>query len=260
MYVRIAEASRERIRRGGTIPLSTAESLVLFDRALAHPDAMLVPARLDIASIRARGDAAPRLFRACAPPLRRVTPSRSGAATTSTTPLRERLAALSEAEAETVIAELVHGEVAAVLGFSSAKAIKADRPLRDLGLDSLSALELRNRLGARTGLPLPATLAFDHPTPARIAARLRELLGKQAATASPVIAEFDKLDAVLSGIAPNGAERAEVTRRLRGLLARFRAPTNGADAPDVDADASPSTTDDLFRRLDEQLNRMELDG
>ena len=102
------------------------------------------------------------------------------------TGLRGRLAALPGDEQERVLRELVLGHVAAVLGHGDAGTLDARRAFREIGFDSLTSVELRNRIGATTGLKLPATVAFDHPTPAALATVLRaELVGAAVAPATP---------------------------------------------------------------------------
>jgi polyketide synthase 12 len=108
--------------------------------------------------------------------------ARRAAAAGGATSLGERLSRLPEAERDQVLVDLVAGEAATVLR-AQRPAIDRDRTLRELGLDSLMAVELRNRLGAATGLRLPATLLFDHPTPAALA---RYLVAKLCADAPPV--------------------------------------------------------------------------
>ncbi len=157
----------QRLNRLGLTALSDEQGLQLFDRALSTDAPLLVTAGLDTGALQAQArlGTLPTLLRALVrTPQRR---RRAGAGS-----LAQRLAALPEDQWAATISELVREQVAAVLGHD-AQAIDSERTFKDLGFDSLTAVELRNRLKHVTGLALPATLVFDHPTPAASAAFLR---------------------------------------------------------------------------------------
>ncbi|RSS38965.1 SDR family NAD(P)-dependent oxidoreductase, partial [Streptomyces sp. WAC07061] len=160
--------------RAGILPLSAAQGLAALDTATAGTDAepVLVPVRLDAATLRTRAAAGllPALLRSLVrTPARRAV--ETGSATEASS-LARRLAPLGENERERELLGLVSGQVAAVLGHADPSAIRADAAFKELGFDSLTAVELRNRLNAATGLKLAATLVFDHPTPAALARHL----------------------------------------------------------------------------------------
>ncbi|MFI6899504.1 type I polyketide synthase, partial [Streptomyces sp. NPDC050256] len=164
-------ADRAKISRGGISPLSTEEGLALFGAAPSVNRALVVPTALDLPGLRAQGDALPGLFRALVPKDRRS----AAAAGAGSHSLRRRLAGLSADERKDLLLGLVQERAAVALGYSGSQAVEADRAFRDLGIDSLGALELRNSLGEETGLRLPATVIFDYPNPLSLA---RYLLGE----------------------------------------------------------------------------------
>jgi polyketide synthase 12 len=176
----IEESDRARLARLGNKPLSPAEGLELFDRALGMDAALVIPMRLDSAmlSAAARAGVVPPLLRGLA----RARAPRAGREDGGS--LARRLAGVSEAERERVLLELVCAQAAIVLGYASADAIERQRAFKDLGFDSLTAVELRNRIGLASGLRLPATLIFDYPNPKALARHLLgELAGNRTRTA-----------------------------------------------------------------------------
>ncbi|MFC8103330.1 type I polyketide synthase [Streptomyces sp. NPDC057363] len=190
-------ADLRRNRRIGMAGLTAAEGMALLDAALgatAEADGALLAAKFDMAVLRATAADGP-----VPAPLRALAPAPRPVAGTATPALRgsvaERLAGLSGTEQREVLVDLVRRHAAEVLGHGSADAIRADRPFKDAGFDSLTAVELRNRLVAATGLTLSPALIFDYPKPAVLAEQLRNrLLGDVAprtaalaATATPGI-------------------------------------------------------------------------
>ncbi|WP_411041461.1 SDR family NAD(P)-dependent oxidoreductase [Streptomyces collinus] len=164
---------RARIIRGGMIGLSDEEGTALFDAALTRHEPVLLPARFDLAALRGQPDV-PTLFRGLVPGSRRT-----AAALPPADSAGDFLTGLPDADREQALLDLVLDRAAVVLGFATASDIDPDRAFRDMGFDSLTAVEFRNRLGRRLGLRLPVTLAFDHPSPGALA---RFLLDELAGT------------------------------------------------------------------------------
>ena len=141
---------------------------------------VVLPARLDLPALRARGDV-PSVLRG----LIRTRTRRAGAGTGVARALGDRLAALPEAERATALLDLVRGQVATVLGHSGATAVEPRRAFQELGFDSLTAVELRNGINAATGLRLPATAVFDHPNAEALARFVTEELFGASPAATP---------------------------------------------------------------------------
>ncbi|MEE1743076.1 type I polyketide synthase, partial [Streptomyces sp. JV184] len=188
----LAETDLARIKRAGFAPIAVEEGLALFDACLATGRAALLPMRLDTA---------PRPGREVPPLLSGLVHTPRRAARTAAAPaatLRDRLLALPTAERDGMLLDVVRSHAATVLGHATADAVGAEQTFRDLGVDSLSAVELRNALSPLTGLALPPTLVFDYPTPAALAAYLRrELLAESADSAEPVAATADEPIAIV---------------------------------------------------------------
>ncbi|HEY0932918.1 MAG TPA: type I polyketide synthase, partial [Trebonia sp.] len=188
----LSESLLARIANAGVGELSADEGLTLLDAALQRDEPLLIPARLDVAGLRAhaaRGAELPALLRGLAgPAVRQAASGQAGNGAGDS--LRRQLATMTAADRERTLTSLVATHAAAVLGHASADAVEPGRAFTDLGIDSLTAVELRNRLAAATGLRLPATLVFDYPTPAVLGRHLRtglagELAAADAASAAP---------------------------------------------------------------------------
>ncbi|MFG2632287.1 SDR family NAD(P)-dependent oxidoreductase, partial [Streptomyces sp. NPDC048473] len=179
----MAEAhARRRADRSGIQPLPAEAGGEILDglRKLGRP--FVMAARLDPAALRDRA-AAGTLPSILAGLVRTTTRRTVGAATGDST-LGRRLAQLSAADGDQLLLDLVRSEVAAVLGHATPDGIEPTRPFGEIGLDSLTAVELRNRLNTATGVRLPATLVFDYPTPAALVPFLRGELGTETADRS----------------------------------------------------------------------------
>ncbi|MGW1163791.1 SDR family NAD(P)-dependent oxidoreductase, partial [Streptomyces sp. NPDC002519] len=171
-----------RLRRLGFPALTADEGLALLDAVLPSAEPTAVPAAVDTTALAARGDTLPGVLRGLVPaaPRRRLATGTSGGDEPA---LAARLRALSRAGQDRLLLDLVQTRVAAVLGHSDAASVAPDRAFKDLGFDSLTAVDLRNDLATATGLRLPATLVFNHPSPVALAAHLHtELVGDDTTT------------------------------------------------------------------------------
>ncbi|MEU5314970.1 type I polyketide synthase [Streptomyces sp. NPDC021562] len=229
-----------RMARSGTRSLTAEQGMTLLDTALDTGEAHVVAARFDFATLRAQAadGTLPGLLRGL------VRAGRRAAGGAEPGGLRDRLAALGPAERATALVDAVRGTVALVLGHGSADQVDEVRAFRELGLDSLTAVDLRNRLSALSGLKLPATLAFDHPSPKAVAEYLDEkLFGVPVETVPPVLTDLDRLELALLGAdTTDPALRAKVTMRLHALVSRW----NDSDGQGTRATADGGTpTDDL---------------
>ncbi|MEW2157958.1 type I polyketide synthase [Streptomyces sp. NPDC007189] len=266
-------ADLRRMARGGVVPMPSEQALELFDAAVTADRAVLVPARFDTAGLRTPDGEVPALLRSLVRPApgRRTGTAPAAEGAGSAELLRQRLAGLDAEARLTLLVDLVRDHAAAVLGYADSDAVDADRGFLEMGFDSLTAVELRNRLTTATGLRLPATLLFDYPTPLGLARHLRdETAPGAAASVEPVLAELDRLEGVLEEIAGDESVRATLAGRLRGLLTRLDGPaaavgaggsTAGAAGDDpatepvvaVEEQLESASDDDLFDFIDKQF-------
>ncbi|NJP44346.1 SDR family NAD(P)-dependent oxidoreductase [Streptomyces sp. PRB2-1] len=185
---RLDDADLARMARSGLVGLSDEDGLALLDASVASGQPALVPAGLDLSALRAAAAATgalPALFRALVRmPNRRTVEAASAAADT----LLDDLAAATESDRPRIVLDVIRSQVAAVLGYAGPSAVDTARPFREIGFDSLTAVEFRNRLSRATGLRLPATLVFDYPTATVLADHLLQHVTGGTATARPAAA------------------------------------------------------------------------
>ncbi|MGW4081051.1 type I polyketide synthase, partial [Streptomyces asiaticus] len=208
----LAEVQLSRISRSVGASISSAQGLDLFDAALAADEPMVLATPLNLPALRdqaAAGTLPSILSGLITAPVRR-------AVGTGRTPagLRHRLASVPEAERQHQVMRLVQEHVAGVLGHASAESVDTSRTFQEIGFDSLTAVELRNRISAATGIRLPATAVFDHPTPRLLADRVLAEVGGSLPTAAPIapVSAVDDEPIVIVGMScrfPGGVESPE---------------------------------------------------
>ncbi|MGW8358623.1 SDR family NAD(P)-dependent oxidoreductase [Streptomyces wedmorensis] len=246
----LSDADQKRLARVGLVGPSMEEGMGLFDAALQSPTAALALVKLDFAELRNQAGMGtlPALLRALVPAGRRSAQS----AAASADGLLQRLAGVSQDEREQILLETVQQAAAAVLGFASPDQLEPERALNEIGFDSLTAVELRNRLSGLTGLRLPVTLIFDHPTPATLAHYLAAELGQDTKQGHALLAELDSLEASFASLAPADPLYAQVVARLQALLAQGQ-NESGSGVEREEFDLESATDEEMFKLIDSEF-------
>ncbi|MCP9213343.1 type I polyketide synthase [Streptomyces cucumeris] len=255
MAARLGEAEFARLERMGISALTAETGPALFDQALDVDAAVVAPVLLETTALRAQARAGmlPPLLRGLVRAPARVVDAGAGA-------LVQRLAGVPEADRGRVVLELVQAQVAAVLGHASAASIEPERAFKDIGFDSLSAVELRNRLAQATGVRLPATLVFDHPTPAAVAELVLSEIGGGEQTEPLIDQEMRKLEDMLA--ASSADEQQRVAKRLRTLLSGISASAVATAGDGGQGDKkqnakerieAATTAEEIFQMIDVEL-------
>ncbi|MFJ8039161.1 type I polyketide synthase [Kitasatospora sp. NPDC096147] len=271
MAAGLGAAEAERLAATGLAPMTDDQGLALFDAALGGPAgpgtsggpgasaaqggtgtpyAALVAARIDTAAVPAE-KLSPVLTGLTR---RRARPAASG----EPEALAAQLAGKSAGERERILLGLVRSTAASVLGHPGPEAVTPAGGFMDTGFDSLGVVELRNRINAATGLRLPTTAVFDHPTPLSLAAHLRERLAPAEPDQARVqtervdlAAEFDRLERALAAL--GGEHRADAATRLAVLLATVGGAPAATPDDGIADRISEVSNDDIFDFIDNEL-------
>ncbi|MFI0819546.1 type I polyketide synthase [Streptomyces sp. NPDC021098] len=251
MTGKLSDADLARLSRAGVEPLSSEEGMALFDVGLRGEEAVLAPVKFDVAALteQAAADLLPPMLRGLVRRPRRTAGAPGGTPTAAGVSLADRLASMAVAEQRRTLVELVRGDAATVLGRPGKDVIAPDRAFKDIGFDSLTGVELRNRLTAATGLALPASAVFDHPTPAALA---EYLLGQLVTPEASVLSELDRLEAAFGSTALEDTVKSQVVKRLQALATRW-ASSGGAFEADEEFDFDSASDDELFDFAESEL-------
>jgi acyl carrier protein len=230
----LADANTARMARGGLLSVSVQSGLALLDAALAADQPALAPLRMDLTALRANADGAQAM-------LRGLIGARTRRRATGEDESWARVRDLPADERDRTLLTLVCKAAAAVLGHDRPEAIDPEKGFLDLGFDSLTAIEFRNRIDRAAGTRLPATLIFDYPSPADLVTRLRtDLAGVAMSSVDSKLAELESALATL-----DATEQARVAARLRTLLATWTSEDH--------EELSEATAEELFDILDDEL-------
>ncbi|MET9606154.1 type I polyketide synthase [Streptomyces sp. NPDC006512] len=253
----------ERLDRGGVPAMAPGAAIRALQQALDHTEPAVAVADIQWERFTPGYTAVrPSPFLGDLPDVRRLAPTAqatgaAGGAGEEGTPaeaLRRRLSVMPQTEQALAVLELVRSHAATALGHPTTDEVGAGRAFKELGFDSLIALELRNRLNAATGLKLPATLVFDHPTPAVLAEFLRaEIVQDGSTAAAPGLAELERLESALSVLDPDGETRADIASRLQALLAKWGEPQAQSSDGAVAEKLQEATPDELFDFIENEL-------
>ncbi|WP_455907477.1 type I polyketide synthase [Streptomyces niveus] len=257
----VGEESGAHLRRMGLAEMDPEAAVRALGLALDRGESHLVVADIDwdlFVPVYTLGRDRPLLRDL--PDARRVLDEQTGAGDAPATDggggtaLADRLAGLSESEQHQHLLELVRSHVAAVLGHPGAASVEPGGVFKEIGFDSVTAVDLRNRLGAAVGLKLPATVVFDYVSSQALAAHLWTLVCETEGTgAVPLSVELDRLEARLADLSRDEIERTRVTARLQSLVGKLTGTLGGDEGTSVTDRLKSASTDDLFDLIDNEL-------
>jgi acyl transferase domain-containing protein/NADPH:quinone reductase-like Zn-dependent oxidoreductase/acyl-coenzyme A synthetase/AMP-(fatty) acid ligase/NAD(P)-dependent dehydrogenase (short-subunit alcohol dehydrogenase family)/acyl carrier protein len=242
----LTDVDRTRIARMGLRRIEDGHGLHLFDAASNAMEPLAIAAPMDLVSLRSQARSG------VLSPILSELVSGVGRPVASNGSSRRSLAMVSAAEREKVARELVCVEAASVLGHSDSAAIDVEKTFKQLGFDSLTGVELRNRLRSKTGLRLSSTIVFDHPSPAAVATHLCALSEGSSKPGTSIDAEIEKIEARLA--AGGSDEKAHALARLQALIAQVSSDGE-ADGVDDSAyqDLESVSDDEVIKLIDEEF-------
>ncbi|MEY9835584.1 SDR family NAD(P)-dependent oxidoreductase [Streptacidiphilus sp. EB103A] len=238
-----------RMARAGLPALTPDAGLALFDAALGRPEPLLLPMSVDTAQLGAAGPVPAMLSGLVRARPRRAAAAETGGADAAAS-LSLQLSAMSAAERRRAVLNVVCEQAAAVLGHGSAAAVDSDQAFKELGFDSLTAVELRNRLNTAIGILLPATLVFDYPTPDVLAGHLCTELFPETDVASAAVAEPEEaaIRKLLLAIPITALRASGLLDAVLSLAPTPDGAANPESAPEPDeSDLNSMDLDDLVR-------------
>ncbi|MDN0201146.1 type I polyketide synthase [Streptomyces sp. S.PNR 29] len=256
---KLDQADLLRLARTGIAPLSTSDALTAFDIALGLDEPVLLPVRLALRHLSDSITAPPTPLltkyarRQAKPP---AAEQRKAVPPDGST-LKDRLAAMTDQERVQSLQQLVREEAAAVLNHSNPGAVDLDRGFLDMGFSSLTALELRNRIGATIGLPLPPTTIFDYPTPGALAKYLStQLVPSREDVSASLIRDIGTMAERFETI-DDDTVRAQLTQRLEELLNQWASGTGTGSGPEPssDGDIESASADFMFDLIDKEFGK-----
>jgi acyl carrier protein len=252
----LEEADLARIARFGVGRLTNEQGLELFNTALRARLSHLLPVSFDRAALRgsAAAGALPPIMHGLIRGTGSKAPRRSGGS--AGRQLARRLASAPPAERRLILLDLVRAQAADVLGHGAPEAIDPRRAFKELGFDSLTAIELRNRLTAATGLRLPATAIFDYPSAESLSEHLLSKVPGEGATGEPSgSAALERLEAALASMSAESPERAAIRLRLQSLLSSWSDLDGAPEAATAQDDLDSASDEELFELIDSKLEQ-----
>ncbi|MET8552587.1 type I polyketide synthase [Micromonospora zamorensis] len=234
-----------------TTPLATPSALTALGQVLDHAETRVVLADIAWDRFTEQHPAGPPRLVSDLPAVRAAVAAGTG--DPSSAPWLRRIDGLDPAERDAVLLDLVRAQAASVLGHPDSTAVEPDRAFKELGFDSLTAVQLRNQISVATGVKLPATLAFDHPNARALTAHLVGRLVGDSAAELPLLAEVDRLAGLIAGRTLDKGARSQLTARLQTLLADLHGTTEHS-GDTVTEKLQSASADEIFDFIDTQLS------